>query len=56
MQVVQSLDSLAEIVRSVIDAGATVINIPDTVGYATPVEYWATFSVTYVKMFHLLIK
>ena len=30
------LDFLAEIVEEVIQAGANVINIPDTVGYATP--------------------
>lgn len=30
---------LAEILSAAIEAGATVLNIPDTVGYATPVEY-----------------
>ncbi|MHC4196733.1 MAG: 2-isopropylmalate synthase [Planctomycetota bacterium] len=30
---------LREVVEAVIDAGATVINIPDTVGYATPEEF-----------------
>ncbi|MDR1311166.1 MAG: 2-isopropylmalate synthase [Burkholderiaceae bacterium] len=30
---------LARIVEAVIDAGATVINIPDTTGYCTPQEY-----------------
>ncbi len=30
---------LAEIVEAVIDAGATVVNIPDTVGYTVPDEY-----------------
>lgn len=29
---------LAKVVRGVINAGATVVNIPDTVGYATPDE------------------
>src|SRR5699024_8722224 len=33
------LNFLAEIIEKVIDAGATVINLPDTVGYATPEEY-----------------
>ncbi|MFJ8255862.1 2-isopropylmalate synthase [Peribacillus asahii] len=37
------LDYLAEIVEAVIQAGAKVINIPDTVGYATPVEYGDIF-------------
>jgi len=30
---------LAEIVEAVIDAGATTVNVPDTVGYAMPEEY-----------------
>jgi len=30
---------LFKVVESVIDAGATTINIPDTVGYAQPMEY-----------------
>ena len=34
---------LAHIVRKVIEAGATTINLPDTVGYATPQEYGAMF-------------
>ncbi|MFC4023970.1 2-isopropylmalate synthase [Oceanobacillus longus] len=34
---------LAEIIEKVIDAGATVINLPDTVGYTTPVEYGKLF-------------
>lgn len=37
------LDFLAEIVEKVIDAGATVINLPDTVGYSTPAEYGQMF-------------
>ena len=32
-------DFLYQVVESVIDAGATVINIPDTVGYTTPFEF-----------------
>ncbi|WP_028987187.1 2-isopropylmalate synthase [Thermicanus aegyptius] len=32
-------DFLAKIITQVIDAGATVINIPDTVGYTQPQEY-----------------
>ena len=30
------LDFLAEVVEAAIDAGATTVNIPDTVGYAMP--------------------
>jgi len=32
-------DFLARVVEAAIDAGATVVNIPDTVGYTTPTEY-----------------
>jgi 2-isopropylmalate synthase len=35
---------LAHIIEKVIDAGATVINLPDTVGYSTPKEYADLFS------------
>ena len=34
---------LVRIINQVIEAGATIINIPDTVGYATPQEYGALF-------------
>ena len=30
------IDFLCQVVEKVIDAGATTVNIPDTVGYATP--------------------
>ncbi|KIL44743.1 2-isopropylmalate synthase [Jeotgalibacillus soli] len=36
-------DFLVRIVEQVIKAGATTINLPDTVGYATPAEYGAMF-------------
>ncbi|MFH0953193.1 MAG: 2-isopropylmalate synthase [Verrucomicrobiota bacterium] len=32
-------DFLAEVVEAVIDAGAATVNIPDTVGYAVPIEF-----------------
>src|SRR5258707_340772 len=35
------LDFLAEVVERVVEAGATTINIPDTVGYAVPSQYAA---------------
>jgi len=38
-----SIDDLVTITKAVIDAGATTINIPDTVGYAVPEEYGAIF-------------
>jgi 2-isopropylmalate synthase len=36
-------DFLAEVVAQAVAAGATTINIPDTVGYAVPEEYGALF-------------
>src|SRR5262245_40743679 len=35
------LDFLAEVVERAIEAGATTVNIPDTVGYAVPTQYAA---------------
>ena len=37
------MDFLAEVVRTAIEAGATTINLPDTVGYTTPDEHEAFF-------------
>ena len=37
------LDFLVKIVEAAIEAGATTINMPDTVGYASPEEYGAMF-------------
>lgn len=37
------LDFLCEVVEKAIEAGATTINIPDTVGYATPAQYRKVF-------------
>ena len=34
---------LAEVIAAAIEEGATTINVPDTVGYATPAEYAAMF-------------
>ncbi len=41
------LEFLAEVVERVIEAGATTINIPDTVGYAVPEQYAA--AIQYLK-------
>lgn len=43
------LEFLEEIVHAAVEAGATTINLPDTVGYATPKSYGEIFS-------HLLAK
>jgi 2-isopropylmalate synthase len=37
------LDYLSRTLEAVIEAGATVVNIPDTVGYAVPGEWFETF-------------
>ena len=36
-------DFLCQMVAVAIDAGATIINLPDTVGYSVPAEYGAMF-------------
>ncbi len=41
------LEFLAEVVEKVIEAGATTVNIPDTVGYAVPTQYAA--AIRYLK-------
>jgi 2-isopropylmalate synthase len=38
------LEFLAEVVTAAIDAGATTINVPDTVGYTVPEEFHEVFS------------
>lgn len=37
-------DFLLEAVQTAIDAGATIINVPDTVGYSNPTEYGEIFA------------
>src|SRR5207302_899194 len=41
------LEFLAEVVEKVVAAGATTVNIPDTVGYAVPEQYAA--AIRYLK-------
>ena len=36
-------DYLADVLQAVIEAGATTVNIPDTVGYSTPAEMYELF-------------
>src|SRR6516165_10725667 len=38
------LDFLAEVVEKAVEAGATTLNIPDTVGYAVPSQYAAAIA------------
>ena len=38
------LDFLTDVVQAAVDAGASTINVPDTVGYTTPQEFLETFS------------
>jgi 2-isopropylmalate synthase len=44
------LDYLVDVTAAVIDAGATTVNIPDTVGYAVPEEYGHIFSYVREKL------
>jgi 2-isopropylmalate synthase len=37
------IEFLCEVCRAAVEAGATVLNLPDTVGYAVPEEYGAMF-------------
>ena len=43
------MDFLAAVVRAAINAGATTINLPDTVGYTIPEEHEAFFREIHVK-------
>ncbi len=43
-------DFLSEVVRAAIEAGATTINIPDTVGYTLPHEFEELLSYVYDKV------
>jgi 2-isopropylmalate synthase len=38
------IDFLCKVCRVAVDAGATTLNLPDTVGYAVPEEYFAMFT------------
>ena len=44
------MDFLVQIVTVAIQAGATTINLPDTVGYTTPVEYQALFETMHARV------
>jgi 2-isopropylmalate synthase len=41
------IEFIAEVIQIAIDAGATTINVPDTVGYTMPQEYAAMFEELY---------
>lgn len=41
---------MAEVVRTALAAGATTINIPDTVGYTTPIEYMEILETLYANV------
>ena len=40
-----NIDFLCKVVEQAIDAGATIINLPDTVGYSIPEEYGSMFRI-----------
>lgn len=44
------VDFLAQVLEKVIDAGATVVNLPDTVGYAVPEEFGQFIRTIYEKV------
>ena len=44
------LDVLVDITAAVVEAGATTVNIPDTVGYAVPAEYGHIFEYVRSKL------
>jgi len=44
------LQVLVDITGAAIDAGATTVNIPDTVGYAVPEEYGHIFKYVREKL------
>ncbi len=44
------LEFLVKVVTIAIQAGATTINLPDTVGYTTPVEYQALFETMHARV------
>lgn len=44
------VDFLAEVLAAAVAAGATTINVPDTVGYAMPTEYAGLMDVLYDKV------
>ncbi|HUW55151.1 MAG TPA: 2-isopropylmalate synthase [Planctomycetota bacterium] len=44
------LDFLCEVVEAVIDAGATTVNIPDTVGYSVPPRFRQIIETLYEKV------
>ncbi len=43
-------DFLCQVVEAAIDAGATTINIPDTVGYTTPIEMYDRIKMLYERV------
>ncbi|MCG8707504.1 2-isopropylmalate synthase [Brenneria sp. 4F2] len=44
------IDNLCRIVEAAIDAGARTINIPDTVGYTTPIQFGGIISTLYNRV------
>jgi 2-isopropylmalate synthase len=46
------IDFLCKVVLAAIEAGATIINLPDTVGYSTPAEYAEMFRTVRTRVGH----
>lgn len=47
------IDFLCDIVKNVIDAGADVVNIPDTVGYSLPEEFGKLIKTLYDRVYNI---
>ncbi len=50
------LDYMCEVIEAVIKSGATIINIPDTVGYAQPQEFGKRIKYVFDKLGNLIDK
>ncbi|MBU0627789.1 MAG: 2-isopropylmalate synthase [Nanoarchaeota archaeon] len=48
------LDYMCDIIKAVIEAGATTINIPDTVGYAEPEEFGKRIKYVFEKLNNII--
>ena len=44
------MDYLCQVIQAVVECGATVINLPDTVGYSTPAEYAEMFRLVRARL------
>lgn len=50
------MDYMCDVIKAAIEAGATTINIPDTVGYAEPEEFGARIKYVFQKLGNIIKK